>query len=80
MKLIKLLPILFIFGCTNADRANISSLGSDATVRLYSGGELVGEWVSDGKVMAEDSTDGWRFKDKTTGMFIRVTGDTVVIN
>lgn len=34
--------------------------------------------TSDGKVLTEDRSDGWIFKDKATGKLIRVSGSVVV--
>ena len=69
---------LLLTGCTDASRAKIGGYGDEHRVELYSGGEKVREWVSSGKVKSEDSSDGYYFNDKATGMLIEVCGDVVI--
>lgn len=77
----RLVPVLILVlfavlfaGCTSAYRSQITSLGSDHAVKQFSGGELVGEWISNGKVLSEDGSDGYYFTDKETGRLVRLTG------
>ncbi len=67
-------------GCTDADRANWTSLGSPGTVKCYSGGQPVYDGVSTGKIVTVKNSDGWQFKDAKTGKFIRVSGDCLIEN
>lgn len=82
MKTCKLLIIacllILIAGCTNASWKNMTTLGCDFKIELYSGGTCVKEWTSDGKVQTENQSDGWLFKDKKTGKLIRVSGEVVI--
>ncbi len=71
---------LFFVGCTDAQRANIGTLGSEGHIRCYSGGKLIFEGNSTGKLATVSNSDGWEFKDKATGKFIRVSGDCVIEN
>lgn len=48
------------------------SIGSDAHITCYSGGIVIYNGISAGKVITEKSTDGWYFKNKRTGKLIRV--------
>ncbi len=57
-----------------SNRAIVKSIGADHNVKLYSGGELVGEWTSDGTVMRGEN-GGYYFKDKSNGTAVRVDGD-----
>lgn len=68
----------FMTGCTNATWKNYTTLGCDFKIELYSGGELVRTWQSNGKVLTEANSDGWLFKDKATGKLVRVAGAVVV--
>ncbi|BAV39414.1 hypothetical protein BPT24_296 [Tenacibaculum phage pT24] len=65
--------------CTDASRASLGSYGSEFEITMYSGGNVVGKWTSTGRVSTEESSDGYKFKDKETGKFVRVTGDLTII-
>lgn len=65
-------------GCTDADRAQYNSIGCRHKVALYSGGKLVREWTSTGKVLTEEHSDGWYFEDAGTHRLVRVSGDVVI--
>lgn len=54
------------------------TVGKDFKVELYSGPEIVRTWTSSGKVLTEQNSDGWRFVDKETKKFVRVTGTLVI--
>ena len=75
-----IIGIVVLTGCTNADWENMATLGSNAHIRLYSGGQLIGEWESSGKVVTESHSDGYRFVDKKSGKLIRITGQIVIEN
>lgn len=64
--------------CTDAKRAKVGGLGDQFKVEMYSGGKLVREWTSTGKVSIEEGTDGYYFKDKDTGKLIEVSGDVII--
>lgn len=67
---------LLAIGCTDAGWAgSVGSLNKSHHVKQYSGGQLVGEWDSTGKVLNEDRSDGYHFVDKKTGKLIRISGD-----
>ena len=76
----RLIPFLLAvcLGCTSAERGRLTSYGQSHTVQLYSGGELVREWKSTGKVLTESESDGYYFTDGETGSQVRVTGDIVI--
>ena len=77
-KTILLACVLLLVGCTSAERGKVMSYGQEHTVQLYSGGKLVREWKSTGKVCNETQSDGYFFTEKETGAHVRVTGDIVV--
>ena len=52
--------------------------GSKHKIELYSGGTMVQEWTSTGRVMSLQAEDGWQFVDAETGHLIIVTGDLVI--
>lgn len=49
---------------------------SDAVVRHYSGGKLIGEWQSDGPVNNSEKSDGYYFE--SGGHTIEVSGDVQI--
>lgn len=65
-------------GCTDAQQASWWAYGSPHNVKFYSGGVLVQEWTSTGRVATVKDSDGWEFKDAKTGAFVRVSGDVVI--
>lgn len=66
-------------GCTDVFVAHWTSLGESARVECYSGGKLIYEGTSSGKVLSTDRSDGWEFVTESTGHFVRVSGDCVLI-
>jgi hypothetical protein len=79
MKKLMIIVVTLLAACTNADRAQISGYGNSFKVTLYaSTGAAIREWVSDGKVMTEDKSDGWYFMDSKTHKLVRVSGPVVV--
>lgn len=73
-----LLVLLLLTGCTDAQRSQVSSIGSKFKVTLYSDGVAVRSWVSTGKVLTEKDSDGWYFTDSKTHKLVRVSGNVVV--
>jgi hypothetical protein len=77
-KCLALLFITILVGCTDATRSQFNSYGKTFKVTLYSGGEAVKTWKSTGKVLSEESSDGWFFTDAETKKLVRVSGTTTV--
>jgi len=71
---------LFLMGCTDASRKNMFTLGSEATVKCYSGGINVYTGRSTGKVLSEERGVGWLFEDAATHKLVRVSGTCVIEN
>lgn len=66
-------------GCDMEARLAMNgAVGTSQHVSLYSGGQLVREWKTKGRALAENGSDGWFFKDAATGKLIRVSGDVVI--
>lgn len=80
MKRLFLVSILFLFGCTDAEMAQIASVGDAGLIKCYSGGVLIYEGLSTGKISTEKQSDGWFFKDSKTKKLIRVSGDCLIEN
>jgi hypothetical protein len=64
--------------CTDTKRAHFSAMGSPARVTCYSGGRLVLDDFSTGKVSNSDGSDGYEFKSATTGRLQQASGDCQV--
>ena len=82
MRKIKL-SILFIIvalsSCTDAEFAKIGGLGDEFTIEMINcDGSVARTWVSTGKVLSEETSDGYYFKEKGTSKLIEVTGRVVI--
>jgi hypothetical protein len=69
---------LGVSGCTDAEIARNAAAGSQFKVTVYSGGQAVKTYVSTGKVLSEEKSDGWFFMDKATNKLVRVSGTITV--
>lgn len=79
-KILLILAVVMVSGCTDAARASLEAFGNVADVTCYSGGQVIYKGKSTGRVKATEQSDGWEFKDASTGRFVRVSGDCVVLN
>jgi hypothetical protein len=78
-KLITLFVTAALFvSCTSAERSKITGYGGNFKVEMYSGGQKVREWISNGKVLSEQASDGYYFTDSQTGNLIEIAGDVVI--
>lgn len=75
-----LLSMLALHGCKDADIAQWTSVGSPAHVTCYSGGQVIYDGQSTGKVSTEHQSDGWYFEDAATHRLVRISGTCVVRN
>lgn len=66
--------------CSDAGRAQWGSLGLPGHITCYSGGQIIYDGYSTGKIMTEQGSDGWFFNDKATNSLVRVSGDCVIRN
>jgi hypothetical protein len=79
MKILFIVITLFILAsCTDAGIGKMTSLGGSADVRCWSGGQLIYEGESTGKVESELDSDGYFFRDKKTNEFMEVSGNCVI--
>ena len=69
---------IILCGCSSGDIAKFTSLGTDALVTCYSGGKVIYEGYSSGIVQSEKGSDGWYFKEKSTGYLVMVTGNCII--
>jgi len=65
-------------GCTDAEIANVFAYGDQADVKCYSGGQVIFEDVSTGKVVPIEG-DGFTYKSAKTGSFVRAFADCILV-
>jgi hypothetical protein len=70
--------LVFALGCTDAEWDRTLNYGTHFKIEMYSGGKLVREWTSTGKIDSEKHSDGYYFRDKETGKLVTVSGDVVI--
>ena len=73
-----LLTLLVLAGCGAAERAQWKALGSDATVKCWSGDTVIYDGKSKGKVESPQGSDGYRFMDSKTSQLTEVSGNCVI--
>ena len=74
--LIAALVVVALSACMDTTRAKLSAYGESATIKCYSGGTLIYEGRSTGRVLKEETgADGYAFKDAKTGELKEVSGD-----
>ncbi len=77
-KILIVLSAVLTIGCTDATMGKFTSLGDSATVKCWSGGTLIFDGKSSGKVQSESSSDGYFFKDVKDNKFKEVSGNCVI--
>lgn len=73
-----IIAIGMLAACTDAQQAHIGAIGSPARITCYSGGHLVLDDFSTGKVANASESDGYEFKSVTTGRLQQASGDCQV--
>jgi len=72
--------LMALASCTDATMSQITTYGSTARILCYSGGQVILDTTSTGKIASEEHSDGWYFKDSKTGKLIRTNADCIVEN
>ena len=72
--------LMAISGCSDASRAQFSTIGSPGDITCYSGGKVFYTGRSTGKIKSESGSDGWYFQEQGSGSLIRVSGDCLIRN
>lgn len=70
--------VVLLAACTDADMAHMSQFNDPAHVQCFSGGKVVYDGHSTGKIQSNQSEDGLFFKEKESGKFVRLYADCVV--
>jgi hypothetical protein len=72
--------LTLLVGCTDAEYAQYEALGCPGHILCYSGGKVIYDGTSTGKIATEHGSDGWFLKDAKTGDLVRVSGSCVITN
>lgn len=68
---------LALTACTDAEMASLGAYGDNASIKCYSGGQVIHDDVSTGKVVQLDG-DGITYKSKNTNQYVRAYADCIV--
>lgn len=77
-KILIIMSVLFLTSCTDAELSKGGGLNNKHRVELYSGGVKIREWVSTGKVLNSETSDGYYFRDDSTKVNIEISGDIII--
>jgi uncharacterized protein YceK len=75
--LIALAICVLLAGCTDAERASLTAYGENASIKCYSGGQIIHDDISTGKVVQIDG-DGITYQSKNTKQYVRAYADCIV--
>lgn len=78
MRSFLIVSVLALAGCTDATMAHWSQFGDESHIQCFSGGQVVYDGNSTGKVQASKTGAGVFFKEKQSGKFVRLYADCVV--
>lgn len=79
-KFILVVTAFVLTACTDTARASLSAYGEEGEIVCYSGGQVIYKGRSTGRIHSTAQSDGWEFKDDSTGKFVRVSGDCLIQN
>jgi hypothetical protein len=80
MKYFVLLFVVLLVGCSDAGFKQLSTIGAAGSIVCYSGGKVIYDGISTGKIATENQSDGWFFEDAKTHKLVRVSGDCLIQN
>jgi hypothetical protein len=72
--------LLALLACSDTQLASWGAVGEPGHVTCYSGGQVIYDGDSTGKIESEQRSDGWLFMDATTKRLVRISGDCVIRN
>ncbi len=78
MRLIFALTALFTMSCTDSQISAITAYGDSARIVCHSGGKVIYDGRSTGKIHSEQQSDGYYFRDAATGRLIEVSGECFI--
>lgn len=66
-------------GCTDVRFAQVTAYGNVTKVTCWSGGDIIYDGMSTGRVSSLEGSDGWQFMDASTKKLTEVSGNCVMI-
>ena len=69
-----------LLACSDTELAQFEAIGEPGHITCYSGGGIIFEGDSTGKIATEEGSDGWKFMDAASERLVRVSGDCVIRN
>lgn len=73
-----LIVLLFLVSCSDALKGSFNALGKGRDIKCYSGGVLIYEGKTTGKIENESNSDGYFFTD-TNGKYIETNSQCVFV-
>jgi hypothetical protein len=70
--------LLLTASCTDAGMSRLEAYGEPSHVVCYSGGTVIYDGHSTGRVKSPENSDGWQFKDANIGKLVEVSGDCIL--
>ena len=78
-KLLGLLMLFTLLSCTDARRSKIGGYGDKFKIELVNcDGTVTHSWISSGKVLSEETSDGYFFNEDKTNTLIELTGNLII--
>jgi hypothetical protein len=74
------MALLLLISCSDTNIAAMKAIGEQGHITCYSGGQVIFDGQSTGKIQSETQSDGWLFMDAATNRLVRVSGDCVIRN
>ena len=71
---------MLLIACSDTEIASFTALGDPGHITCYSGGQVIYDGDSTGKIQTVENSDGWEFMDAKTQRLVRVSGDCVIRN
>ena len=78
MKLYLCIAALIFAGCTDGVIGKLKSYGRGAKVKCWSGGGIIFDGESTGKVLSEANSDGYYFVEKSSGQTVEIAADCII--
>jgi hypothetical protein len=72
--------LLTLLACSDTEIASFKTLGDPGHITCYSGGQVIYDGDSTGKIATVERSDGWEFMDAKTDRLVRVSGDCLIRN
>lgn len=77
-KLLILLSLSLLTSCSNAEWSAFNAWGKRHVVKCWSGGVLIYEGSTTGKIENEEHSDGYYFQEEKSGKLVMVSGNCLI--